>query len=106
MVDTPGDNILAEFSGALNAVNSAIEIQQKLAIDNGKLPSNRRMDFRIGINLGDVLHEETGYTVMVLMLPPELKVLQTLAASVFLEGFSIRSKRKSAKVSNTWANTR
>ena len=49
---------LAEFSGALNAVNSAIEIQQRLAIENGKLPSNRRMDFRIGINLGDVLHKD------------------------------------------------
>ena len=58
VVDTPGDNILAEFSGALNAVNSAIEIQQRLAIENGKLPSNRRMDFRVGINLGDVLHKD------------------------------------------------
>ena len=58
VVDTPGDNILAEFSGALNAVNSAIEIQKKLETENGKLPANRRMDFRIGINLGDVLHKE------------------------------------------------
>ncbi len=58
VVDTPGDNILADFSGALNAVNSAIEIQQRLAIVNGKLPSNRRMEFRIGINLGDVLHKD------------------------------------------------
>jgi len=58
VVDTPGDNILAEFSGALNAVSSAIEIQQKLETENGKLPANRRMDFRIGINLGDVLHKE------------------------------------------------
>ena len=58
VVDTPGDNILAEFSGALNAVNSAIEIQQKLETENDKLPANRRMDFRIGINLGDVIHKE------------------------------------------------
>jgi class 3 adenylate cyclase len=58
VVDTPGDNILAEFSGALNAVNSAIEIQKRLEIENGKLQSNRRMDFRIGINLGDVLHKD------------------------------------------------
>jgi adenylate cyclase len=58
VVDTPGDNILAEFNGALNAVNSGIEIQQTLAIENGKLPSNRRMDFRIGVNLGDVLHKD------------------------------------------------
>ncbi|BBO78527.1 guanylyl cyclase [Desulfosarcina widdelii] len=58
VVDTPGDNILAEFNGALNAVNSAIEIQKRLEIENGKLQSNRRMNFRIGINLGDVLHKD------------------------------------------------
>ena len=56
--DAPGDNILAEFSGALNAVYSAVEIQRTLETENGKLPDNRRMDFRIGINLGDVVHRE------------------------------------------------
>ena len=58
VVDAPGDNILAEFSSALNAVNSAIDIQLTLEINNSKLPINRRMDFRIGINLGDVLHKD------------------------------------------------
>ena len=58
VVDAPGDNILAEFSGALNAVNSAIEIQEELKSQNSKLPDDRRMDFRIGINLGDIVHRE------------------------------------------------
>ncbi|WP_372682548.1 adenylate/guanylate cyclase domain-containing protein [Desulfosarcina sp.] len=58
VVDAPGDNILAEFSGALNAVNSAVEIQRTLETENGKLPDNRRMEFRIGINLGDILHKD------------------------------------------------
>ena len=58
VVDAPGDNILAEFSGALNAVSSAIEIQKKLEAQNSRLPDHRRMDFRIGINLGDVVHRE------------------------------------------------
>jgi len=58
VVDAPGDNILAEFSSALNAVNSAIEIQRKLETENEKLPDKRRMEFRIGINLGDILHRE------------------------------------------------
>lgn len=43
VVDAPGDNILAEFNGALNAVNSAIEIQKQLKIQNSKLPDDRRM---------------------------------------------------------------
>ncbi|MCP4298134.1 MAG: tetratricopeptide repeat protein [Proteobacteria bacterium] len=58
VVDSPGDNILAEFSSALNAVNSAIEIQSTLETQNKNLPENRRMDFRIGINLGDIIHRD------------------------------------------------
>lgn len=58
VVDTPGDNILAEFGSALNAVNGAVEIQSTLEIENGKLPENRRMVFRIGINLGDIIHKD------------------------------------------------
>jgi len=58
VVDTPGDNILAEFGSALNAFNSAAEIQSTLQTENGKLPANHRMEFRIGINLGDILHKD------------------------------------------------
>ncbi len=58
VVDTPGDNILAEFNSALNAVNSAVEIQRTLETENGKLLYKRRMEFRIGINLGDILHKD------------------------------------------------
>jgi hypothetical protein len=39
VVDTPGDNILAEFGSALNAINSAIEIQRTLETENSKLPT-------------------------------------------------------------------
>jgi adenylate cyclase len=58
VVDAPGDNILAEFASSLNAVHCAIEIQRRLEAENTKLPDNRRMNFRIGINLGDVLHKD------------------------------------------------
>jgi TolB-like protein/class 3 adenylate cyclase/Flp pilus assembly protein TadD len=57
VVDSPGDNILAEFSSVVDAVNCAVEIQRELAERNVELPENRRMQFRIGINLGDVLEE-------------------------------------------------
>ena len=40
VVDAPGDNILADFNSALNAVNSAIKIQRTLKIENDKLPDN------------------------------------------------------------------
>ena len=58
VVDAPGDNILAMFDSSLNAIRSAIEIQEKLKAKNKKLPENRRMNFRIGINLGDILHKD------------------------------------------------
>ena len=57
VVDSPGDNILAEFASVVDAVESAVEIQKDLRAKNAELPENRRMEFRIGINLGDVIEE-------------------------------------------------
>jgi adenylate cyclase len=58
VVDSPGDNLLAEFGSVVDAVNCAVEIQRELAERNAKLPPARQMEFRIGINLGDVVEEE------------------------------------------------
>ena len=58
VVDTPGDNILAEFTSVVEAVNCAVEIQRALAERNDELPEDRRMQFRIGVNLGDVVEEK------------------------------------------------
>lgn len=58
VVDSPGDNLLAEFSSVVDAVQGAVSIQKKLKIRNDKLPQHRRMEFRIGINLGDVIVKE------------------------------------------------
>jgi adenylate cyclase len=57
VVDSPGDNLLAEFSSVVDAVESAVEIQMELKSKNEELPEDRRMEFRIGINLGDVIEE-------------------------------------------------
>lgn len=54
LVDSPGDNVLTEF-GRGDAVNCAIEIQRELAERNTELPKNRKMLFRVGVNLGDIL---------------------------------------------------
>lgn len=58
VVDTTGINLLAEFTSAVDAVNCAVEIQRDLAERNTELPYNRKMEFRIGVNLGDVIEEE------------------------------------------------
>jgi adenylate cyclase len=59
VVDSPGDNLLAEFGSVVDGVNCAVEIQRELAERNAELAEDRRMRFRIGINLGDVLEEGT-----------------------------------------------
>ena len=57
VVDAPGDNVLAEFGSVVDAVECAVEIQKELKTRNAKLLENRRMEFRIGVNLGDVIEE-------------------------------------------------
>jgi len=58
VVDSPGDNLLAEFGSVINAVQCAVEIQKDLDVKNADLPGQRKMEFRIGINLGDVVLEK------------------------------------------------
>jgi len=57
VVDSPGDNLLAEFASVVDAVQCAVAIQRELGIRNTALPFKRRMNFRVGINLGDVIVE-------------------------------------------------
>ena len=57
VVDAPGDNVLAEFASVVDATQCAVEIQRELRSRNADLPDSRKMPFRIGINLGDVIVE-------------------------------------------------
>jgi adenylate cyclase len=57
VVDAPGDNLLADFASVVDAVQCGVAIQRELAVRNAALPAPRQMQFRIGINLGDVLVE-------------------------------------------------
>ena len=56
-MDSPGDNLLAEFASVVDAVQCAVAMQKELHARNAELPENRRMLFRIGVNLGDVIEE-------------------------------------------------
>ncbi len=58
VVDSPGDNILSEFPSVVDAVECAVKVQEELKARNAELPENRRMEFRIGVNLGDVIEDE------------------------------------------------
>src|SRR5713226_5051717 len=54
-VGSAGDSVLAEFASVVDAVQCAVAIQRELKLRNAELPEQRRMEFRIGINLGDVM---------------------------------------------------
>jgi adenylate cyclase len=57
VIDSPGDNLLAEFTSVVDAVQCAVAVQKEFQARNAQLPENRRMEFRIGVNLGDVIEE-------------------------------------------------
>ena len=67
VVDSPGDNVLAEFSSVVDAVQCAVAVQQEIQTKNADLPDNRRMEFRIGVNLGDVIDEEDQQAIDIIM---------------------------------------
>jgi class 3 adenylate cyclase len=81
VVDAPGDNLLAEFGSVVDAIECAVKIQQELKATNEELPDNRKMQFRIGVNLGDIVeeadHKPITYTAMGLTLPLASKDLQS-----------------------------
>jgi adenylate cyclase len=54
-VNSAGDSVLAEFASVVNAVQCAVEIQSTLRAENANMPPERRIEFRIGVNLGDVM---------------------------------------------------
>jgi len=57
VVDSPGDNLLAEFGSAVDAVDCAVDVQKKLKKENARYVEGNRLEFRIGINIGDVVQD-------------------------------------------------
>lgn len=57
-IDSPGDNLLSEFTSVVDAVQCAVATQKELQARNEVLPENRKMRFRIGVDLGDVIEED------------------------------------------------
>lgn len=57
VVDSPGDNVLAEFSSVVDAVTCATEVQKVLKVKNKDLPDDKKLEFRIGVNIGDVVQD-------------------------------------------------
>jgi adenylate cyclase len=57
VVRTTGDGLLVEFVSVVDAVRCAVEVQHEMALRNAEMPASRRIEFRIGINLGDIIKD-------------------------------------------------
>jgi adenylate cyclase len=58
IVKTTGDGMLVEFASAVDAVRGAVEVQNGMAEQNAALPQDQRIEFRIGIHVGDILIDD------------------------------------------------
>ena len=75
VVDTAGDSVLSVFDSVVEAVRCAMEIQSALCERNEELSEDRRMRFRIGINLGDIIEKEDGTVKSRVVCKSERKLL-------------------------------
>src|SRR5207253_7339285 len=57
IVKTTGDGVLVEFASAVDAARSAVEVQRKIAGQNAAVPQETRIEFRIGIHIGDIIFD-------------------------------------------------
>jgi adenylate cyclase len=83
VLDSPGDNLLADFVSVVDAVQCAVAVQKEIKARNEELPETRRMQFRIGINLGDVIQEKIAYMEMASTLLPDWKAWPNPAVSAY-----------------------
>src|SRR5919206_3859624 len=58
IVKTTGDGLLVEFASVVDAVRCAVDIQRQMADRNAAIPQDRRIEFRIGINIGDIIIDD------------------------------------------------
>ena len=92
VVDSTGDNLFAEFASVVDAVQCAVAMQKEFRAHNSELPENRRMLFRIGVNLGDVIEEGDRIFGDGVNIAARLESWPSLAASAFPRPPSTRSK--------------
>jgi len=104
VVDAPGDNLLAEFSSVVDAVECAVEIQKELKNRNTELPENRRMEFRIGVNLGDVIEEGTNIYGDGVNIAARVQSLADGGGICISEQPLIRSRPNSLWAMSIWVN--
>ena len=106
IVGSAGDSVLAEFASVVDAVQCAVEIQQVLKAKNSLLPETRRMEFRIGINLGDVIEEGDSIYGDGVNIAARLEALADPGGSASPKAPFSKSRTRYRSITTTWGSTR
>jgi class 3 adenylate cyclase len=106
IVNTTGDGLLSEFASVVDAVRCAVEMQREMAARNAGVPAERRIDFRIGINLGDIIIDENDIFGDGVNIAARLEAWPNRAASASAGWCEIRCATSSTSRSRTWASRR
>jgi adenylate cyclase len=106
IVKTTGDGLLIEFPSVVDAVECAVSVQTVMVGRNADVPEDRRMLFRVGINLGDVLVQGDDILGDGVNVAARLEAIAEPGASVFPPRPTIRFAARLRSSSPTWASSR
>ena len=104
IVKTTGDGALVEFASAVDAVRCAMEIQRAMAERNAAIPEDRRIEFRIGINVGDIIIDDGDIYGDGVNIAARVESLASPARSASPTTPISRSRASSRSMSATWAS--
>jgi class 3 adenylate cyclase len=106
IVKPTGDGMLVEFPNVVDAVRCAVAVQGCMAIRNANVSHDGRIEFRVGINLGDIIIDGDDICGDGVNIAARLEALANLAAFACLAKSTTRCATRSMCVSRTWANSR
>ena len=94
IVKTTGDGLLAEFASVVDAVRCAVEVQRGMAARNAEIAADKRIEFRMGVNVGDIIFDGGDIFGVARRLDVPASHLLDFSASVSPLGLSSRAKRR------------
>src|SRR5215472_11580613 len=106
IVNNTGDGFLAEFASVVDAVRCGVEMQRGMADRNAATPEDKRITFRVGINLGDVIAEEHDIFGDGVNVAARLEALAEPGGSASAESFGTRCATGSTTTSRIWASSK
>jgi class 3 adenylate cyclase len=106
MVKTTGDGLLIEFQSVIDAVRCAVEVQEGMAERNAEIPQDKRIGFRVGINLGDVIAEDDDIFGDGVNIAARLEALSEPGRICAAVSCTIRCATSSTSPLRTWVSSK